>query len=500
MKGPTDFIFKTEPYPYQLESFLFCIQRINVGLLHEMGLGKTKISIDVARYYLEMNNISKVLIVCPPTLLYNWQKEIKKHSDYDSLIITSQRKERLARFVNTDKIFNIINYEALFPTLRDLGVLIKEEGAKKRKIYVAKNSSELLKELNYDLIIFDESAKYIKSPGTDRTTASILLSDVAKYKLILTGTPIANKPIDIWAQFRVLDGGKTFSKNFFKFRNYFFYSEQGYGYEIWKPKTEKFPIITKGIYSICIRKKKKDVLPELPEKIFNSIYISMSGSFLNEYNNLSKKILSEIETEEGSTEITITSILQKLIRLQQLTSGFMVKDNKNVKLINTPKLDATLEQIELVIDSEESIVVWCRFIKSIEIIASALNRRKIKYVTMSGKDKDKKERYNKWKSFQEDDTPVFIGQVESGGFGIELFKKEASETKNQHMLFYENTWDLQTREQAMDRIHRIGQKSVCVYTDITIKGTIDEKILHTLKHNKSIADEILEKGVKEWLK
>ncbi|MHA2344963.1 MAG: helicase-related protein [Candidatus Hodarchaeales archaeon] len=156
----------------------------------------------------------------------------------------------------------------------------------------------------------------------------------------------------------------------------------------------------------------------------------------------------------------------------------------------TPKLDALIEQVELVMDAEESCVVWCRFHKTMDMIEEALKKKKIRCVTMSGKDSGK-QKYAKWTGFQKDkNLNVFIGQVEAGGIGIELFKEDSIAEKHQHMFFYENTWSLDVRDQAEGRIHRIGQNSTCVYVDVIMNGT----------ENQEIADYILDHGVSHFLK
>ena len=137
---------------------------------------------------------------------------------------------------------------------------------------------------------------------------------------------------------------------------------------------------------------------------------------------------------------------------------------------------------------------WCSVSPMVIICANSCQSVLTFFIS---KDKDK---FAKWKTFQQSkDVNVFIGQIASGGIGIELFKLDSLETKSQHMIFYENTWSLDVREQAMGRIHRIGQKSTCIYHDITIKDTIDVKMLDVLKTNKSVADAIIEKGVEGFL-
>jgi SNF2 family DNA or RNA helicase len=221
------------------------------------------------------------------------------------------------------------------------------------------------------------------------------------------------------------------------------------------------------------------------------------------YNDVQTQILSEIRTEEGITNITITNILTKLLRLQQITGGYVSKGKGyEKKLLETPKLDAIVEQVEQVLEAKESIIIWCRFTKSIDMIANALNKLDIKYVIMDGRTKDK---YETWKGFQKSKLiNVFIGQVESGGLGIELYKIDengkAIDHKYQTMVHYENTWVLDDRIQAQGRIHRATSVAKCRYIDLVVENTIDEKILNTLQNNKKVADAIMQQGIENFLK
>jgi SNF2 family DNA or RNA helicase len=528
-------------YKFQYEAFLFAIERANTGLLLDKGLGKTRTAIDVARYKFQTRDTSKALVVCPNSVTYNWKKEIKKFSEYKSIVLDGTKDARLDKLKAKDPRFFIINYEFLYPMLKYLGVIIERtegneeydqlkrvlrhhkyrgtlspELAEELKFRLAHAKEKIktireisrdgrlkVKKLGFDMIIFDESARFIKTHDTNRTIASTILADMAKSKLILTATPIANKPMDLFAQLRAMDGGEAFGTNFWRFRNGFFENKGSSRFPNWKLKDEKVGILRSRLYKNCIRMKKEDVLDDLPPIIQQTILLEPSEDFLKNYNEAQKKVLAIIETEQaGRAVVNITSVLTKLLRLQQLTSGF-AKDKitgEEKVMAMTPKLDALIEQVELVMDAEESCVVWCRFHKTMDMIEEALKKKKIRCVTMSGKDSGK-QKYAKWTGFQKDkNLNVFIGQVEAGGIGIELFKEDSIAKKHQHMFFYENTWSLDVRDQAEGRIHRIGQNSTCVYVDVIMNGTIDVKIRNVLKENQEIADYILDHGVSHFLK
>jgi len=155
VKLPKGFeIIGTELYPYQTESVVFGIVRPNVGLLLDLGLGKTLVAITIARYRIQKGEVEKVLVICPPSLLLNWKRQIERFSEHEALVLSSNdRSERLLKACSKKHRFHIINYESLYPLLRDLSVL-KKVGTK-----LTVEDSSLLKAFNYNMLILDESAR-----------------------------------------------------------------------------------------------------------------------------------------------------------------------------------------------------------------------------------------------------------------------------------------------------------------------------------------------------
>lgn len=491
MKFPKGFELLQQPLRFQSEGIVFGMIHPNPGILFGVGLGKTMVAINIARYRVQFSNVNKILVLAPTSIMYNWAKEIKKFSEYESIILHGGKKERLYRlkyFKNDPNLrFGIINYEA---------VQIPDFFNK-------------LREINPNLIIADESARYIKSNLANRTEATIALGQQTLYRMILTATPIAHRPMDIWSQFRFLDGGALFTDNFYRFRHLYFIQRKFPRYTQYVIKPERRKDITRKIYSTCIRFTKeqvKDDLEEfygmevLTEHAYQIIKIPMSRRLTSLYNQVKKEVLAEIETMSGLTRLNIRSIFTKLLRLQQITGGFTVNEDKEIVLLKEkPKLDATIEEVDSIVDAEESCVVWCRFRPSMNLISSELHKKGIKHYYMSGDDSPK-EKESKWRGFQSSDTiNVFLGQIRAGGIGIELFKIDGKESKSQSTIFYENEWPLEVRVQAEGRIDRIGQRSLCRYVDIVLENTIDERMLESIREGQEIADSILKRGVKGFL-
>jgi len=472
-KPPKGFEFiGPPPYEHQIETLLFAKRRKGkCGILLDMGLGKTKCAIDISRWFLKKDKkITHILVVCPTGVMFSWQRQIKTFSEQEATVLKGPKSKRIEMLKKNNSTFYIINYEMLMPLLKHL---------------LAKK---------FDIIIYDESAKFITNPRAKRTQAAIELADNAYHKLILTGTPIEDTPVDLWAQFRVIDK-YIFGPNFYTYLNTNFHKQViGGKFVKYRIKSDMYKkAISRMIKKYCFRKTKEECF-DLPQKIYDKIEVEMSEDLKRMYKKVASEVSAEIQTEAGKRNLTSQFILTKLIRLQQITAGFIKDDKgKEIKLADTPKLDALIEQIEIIVQEKSSVIVWCRFLKSMDLIRETLHKKGIECLTLSGRDSNKKD--DIWQEFQNSDIPVFIGQLKAGGVGIELFKKNST-SKNQYCFFYENLWTPGVRQQAEDRIHRIGQRSTCVYKDIVLKGTIDEIILDRIRQKQSVIDWIMEEDPK----
>ena len=434
-------------------------------------------AINIARYHMHYNKVKKVLILCPSTIMWKWQDEIHKCSEFEAIVLYHQNKEkRMQLFLQKRKepTFYIANYEALEPYFSGFY------------------------DLNFDMIIADETSRFIQTATSGRTLASIYLADKSKYRLILTGTLIAKKPLNIWSQFRFLDLGESFGPDFYSFRGHYFDRDEHYGNYIFNTKYVKE--FGQKIYRRCIKYTKDDVSIDLPEILPEEVYKIKMGGVESTYDKIKNEVIAEIETELGNKKIKQVNILTKLIRLQQVTSGF-IKDihGKVIKLKETPKLDSLINEIESILEEEESCIVWCRFIPSTKIIGDALSQKKIKHIIMTGED-NAKTKDEKWKKFQKSENiNVFIGQIEAGGIGIELFKLDSAKDKTQHTIFYEKTWVHDHMVQAAGRSHRIGQKSKVRCIHLLMENSIDEKIHSNQMDEKELANKIMRDGIRLFL-
>lgn len=446
------------------------MQNINkgFGLLFEMGCGKTLTAIAIAGAGYQMGKVERLLIVAPTSVVAVWPKELQEYAKfkYTCKTLLGEKKQRIKQIDDLLK----------FPFKALKVAVINYESTWRPEIL------EKLKEFDADMVIADESQR-IKTYDAAQSKAMHELGDQARYKLILSGTPVQTAAIDIWSQYRFLD--KTvFGDNFFKFRGRYAIMG-GYGNKKIVGYKDLEGLIKKE-HSIAFRVTKDEAL-DLPEQTFETRKIQFSQKEKNLYERIKKDSYAELD---GGGHITATTVLTRLLRLQQLAGGFLVQDDaQKPQLVSRAKLDALADIIEdYVIGSGKKLVIFARFIaevKAIMELAGKVLPKELKQVAIYG-DIKKKDRGGIVKQFQEDpNTVLFIGQIDTAGTGITL---TAADT----CVYYSKNFNYATYSQSLSRIHRIGQRNCCTYIDLEIEGTIDELISKALSRKEDMAKTVVD--------
>jgi len=454
-----DYGFKSNPPPFKHQKICFnFLKRNEAALFLEMGTGKTRIVIDALSYRIEKKQIKKFLYVCPISLIDNTLEEFGKFSpikDLDIVSVTGNGKHKRRILSDESHTGYIINYESLRPLI-----------------------NYLLK-YNFDCIVCDESSR-IKNPFAKRSKALHILGQRAKYKYIMTGTPITETPIDIFSQYKFLDP-TIYGDSFYGFKAQ--YAIMG-GYENHEVVGYKnLEELNKKMYSIAIRFTKEDCL-DLPEKVYETRKFELSKEEAALYKEMKDNLIIELKNGD---KITATILLTKMLRLSQITSGFLKnEEGKEIDIKKASKLNGLSELIEDIPDKKK-IVIWCRFRHEIFAIQKLLSSKGISFVSFFG-DTPQSERQAHIKEFY-NKARVFIGNPQTGGLGINL-------TCANYVIFYSNDYSLNQRLQAEDRTHRIGQKSKVTYVDLLAKGTIDEVIYKLLRDKKELAKTITKENFK----
>ena len=466
-------VVKPERTSQNMDAYREVSQEMNLknkgfGLLFEMGCGKTLTSIAIMGALHQEGKIDRVLIVAPTSVVAVWPHELADFADYPFTVemLLGDKRKRLKSITDLTK----------YPSPKLKVAVINYESVWKDDI------KEAIETYDPDLIICDESQR-IKTHNSKQSKAMHELGDKAMYKMILSGTPVQNNVTDIWSQYRFLDKS-IFGELYYAFQNHFCVMHSVFRKKVLRTINEK-ELVTKE-HSIAFRVTKEEAL-DLPEQTFETRYIEMTPKERKTYDALKRESVADIE---GGGTITATTILTKLLRLQQFTGGFLVKDGADQpEQVSTAKIEALKDIIEdHVIDGGKKLVVFARFIPEVNAIIEMAEKtlpKDKKVVSIQGSVK-KEERGNIIEQFQKDpDTVLIIGQIDTLGVGVTL---TAADT----CVYYSKTYNYATYEQSLSRIHRIGQRNVCTYIDLVCADSVDEKITRALRKKEDIATKIVD--------
>ena len=452
---------RAAPYEHQRRAAAFALDRLSHGggaaLLMEMGTGKTLTSIGIVGQLWKERRIARLLIVAPLSILGVWRDEFDKFAGYDYCLSvlegTAARKADTIRHMAGKSLqVLVINYESAWRMEKELAGW------------------------RPDMIVCDEGHK-IKTHNIAASKAMHRLAVKAKYRLLLTGTVITNKPIDVFSQYKFCDPA-IYGNSFYQFRNRYF-DMVGFGGYTPVMKRSMEGEFTERLHSIAFRATKAECL-DLPE--FTDIVqrIDLEPQAMRIYRQLVRDSYAELA--EGS--VTVTNVLSQLLRLSQLTGGYVGNDDAGgVTQVSTAKLDALADLVDGAVADGRKIVVIARFVPEIHAIGKMLEKKKIRYAQISGEIRDRDEQIA---AFQNDpDVPVFIGQIATAGLGITL-------TAASTMIFYSLDYSMSNYEQTRARIHRVGQKHPCTYIHLVAKGTVDEKVLKALQDKANLAKALVD--------
>ena len=439
------------------------------GLLFEMGCGKTLTAIAIAGAGYQMGKIDRLLIVAPTSVVAVWPKELREYAKfkYTCKTLLGEKQQRIKQIDDLLK----------FPFKALKIAVINYESTWRPEIL------EKLKEFDADMVIADESQR-IKTYDAAQSKAMHELGDQARYKLILSGTPVQTAAIDIWSQYRFLDKS-VFGENFFKFRGRYAIMG-GYGNKKIVGYRDLEGLIKKE-HSIAFRVTKDEAL-DLPEQTFIKRKVQLGKKEKDLYNQIKRSSYAELSNGD---KITATTVLTRLLRLQQLAGGFLVTDDSDKpELVNTAKLDALQDIIEdYVLGAGKKLVIFARFIPEVtaimKMIDKTFQKTGKKQVAIYGAIK-KEDRGPIIKQFQEDpDTVIIVGQIDTLGVGVTL---TAADT----CVYYSKNFNYATYEQSLSRIHRIGQRNTCTYIDLETEGTVDEMIGKALARKEDMAKTVVD--------
>lgn len=449
-----DYSPRTTPFAHQIEAINFIMNKKYVPLFDEQGLGKSKIVIDALCEDMKNNKIDGALIICKKHLIPMWEEEISTHSHLRSITLRGTEREKGNKFM-VFAHFYIINYE-----------LVLEETERMKMFFKIKRLA----------IVLDESQK-IKNPNSKTAQCIFGLAPLGVKRIIITGTPVADRPEDIWAQFFFLDEGETLGEDYNTFKKK--YGINLRGKQLLRERVKRYDALKETINKVSIRRLKNQVL-ELPEKRYEDVWVEIEGRQKKMYEKLKNELIIEIRNMDGNQVIDESSnILKKLLRLTQIASNpNLIVNDYNEEPAKFIKLDSIVQKI---IERNEKVIIWTSFVENIR----KLRRRYSKYgALMLFGEIPMDQRKLIVERFKIDNRfKVLIANPSVAREGLTL-------TSANNAIYVDRNFNLADYLQSQDRIHRITQTKPCNIIKILARDTIDEYIDEILFKKQKVAQYI----------
>ena len=449
--APNSFNGTLRPYQKAGFNWLRFLNSYNFGgcLADDMGLGKTVQTLAMLQAEKEGHNGSTgtTLLVMPTSLIYNWEKEAEKFTP----------ELKVLNYTGTGREKDVVKFADYDLVLTSYGIV--------------RLDIELLENFYFNYIILDES-QAIKNPTSNIAKSVKKLR--SKHRLILTGTPIENSTLDLWSQMSFINPGLLGNQTFFK--NEFLNPIEKKNDE---KKSQKLYAIIKPF---ILRRNKKQVATELPEKVENVTYCTMTAMQEEEYETAKSfyrnKIMDEIE-ESGMNKSQMV-LLQGLTKLRQIAN--------HPKLVNpdyhgdSGKMEDVTHMLASAVGKNHKILVFSQFVKHLALLQNYLQENRIDYCYLDGSTKD---RQGQVERFQNDESvKVFLISLKAGGLGLNL-------TRADYVFLLDPWWNPAVEAQAVDRAHRIGQENKVFTYKFISKNTVEEKILALQQTKMKLASELI---------
>jgi len=477
-----DYKFKTTPYAHQRKAFMLSAQKKVYALLMDMGTGKTKVCLDTIGHLFEKQEIDFSLIVAPKGVIANWLGEIETHLpdriEREIVLwkpsLTKKFREELKDLSSpsSGKLkFLLMNVES-FSSKKGVGVA--EYFIKNFKVFMA----------------VDESTT-IKNRQAKRTKSISKLGLGARYRRILTGSPVTRSPLDLYSQMNFLDEDILGFTSFYAFQGRFAVVQRrtmgahSFNHIVGFRRLDE---LTEVLEKHSFRVRKEDCL-DLPDKVYMRREIELTKEQKRAYEQMKHFALARLQSGELSTT---KNVLTQLMRLQQICCGNLTDDAGVIHPLPSNRINALLDICD---EIQGKVIIWATWTRDIRSIAEALRDRfSVQAVaTLHGETPDS-ERQKVVESFQDRQSELrfIVGHPKTGGYGLTL-------TAATTVIYYSNSYDLELRIQSEDRAHRIGQTCKVTYIDLISPKTVDEKIVRALRNKINIADTILGESAREWL-
>jgi len=472
--------FKTKPYAHQMTALEKSWNRETYAYFMEMGTGKTKVLIDNAAMLYDKGKVDGVLIIAPKGVVKTWYEQelpthLPDHIEKVSVLwqsnITKTQQEKLDELFEPDSVLHILvmNVEAFSTT----------KGTEFAHKFISCHNT---------LMAIDESTT-IKNPSAKRTKNILKLSTEAKYRRIMTGSPVTKNPLDLYSQCEFLDPYLLDFTSYYAFRNRYAIMNtlnvRGRSIQVVNG-FKNLGELSDQLKGFSYRVLKEDCL-DLPEKNWTKRQITLTPDQRKLYIQMKQTALAHLN---GKITSTVT-VLTQLMRLHQITCGHFTADDGTTQEIDNNRINELMNVLD---ELEGKAIIWANYQHDITNIIKEVVKVHgpgsiVDYYGLTPQE----ERQDHIRKFQNDDKCRFIvGTPATGGYGITL-------TAANTVIYYSNGYDLEKRLQSEDRAHRIGQKKNVTYVDIIAEDTVDEKIVKALRDKINVASQVLGEDLKAWI-
>jgi SNF2 family DNA or RNA helicase len=451
------------------------------ALFADMGTGKSFMVINNLAMLYDQSKVNAALVIAPKGVYRNWtDTELPKH--LPEHIIT-----RIAAWTPQPRKAEREELDRLWEYTEDLKILVMNVEA----LSTAKGFDYAMRYVrsHNTFVAIDESTT-IKTPTAQRSKNAVKIGKLAKYRRIMTGSPITRSPLDLYQQCEFLSAECLNAASFYAFRaRYAVMVEKNLGSHSFKKIIgyRKLDELKEKLDHFSFRIRKDECL-DLPPKVYMRRDVQLTKEQVQAYVEMKKTALAILA---GGTVTTVNALTQ-LMRLHQIVCGHVKMDDDRIVDIPNYRIDELMSVVE---EAPDKVIIWATYRHDIEAIKMALSKEygMASVGTYFG-DTDDEERRRVVREFQDPNSELrfFVGNPRTGGYGLTL---TAADT----VIYYSNSFDLEVRLQSEDRAHRIGQTKSVTYVDLISPGTVDEKIVQALRDKIDIANAVLGEELKSWL-
>jgi SNF2 family DNA or RNA helicase len=507
--GREDMAIKTAPYEHQHQVYREFRDARYFGLFWEMGLGKTKVILDVASHLYLRGKIDSVLVLAPNSVYSNWIiHEVPQHLAVDVAkyrFRTKEKKDRdhLKRMMFLDPQSDIIKGRLRFAAMSYDSIRTDHGFDFAQKLVL----------LHRAMIVADESTA-LKNPKTVQAKRAKELASHCHYRWIATGTPVAQSPFDIHSQMEFLDPEfwkRHGIRSLPAFRQEYglFETRRGRGAMKFEKVVgyRRLDNLNKIIAPISSRLLKEDSVVKLPPKVYTRRSFELSSEQRRVYEELKKNLIAEIDADPGGFAEAPLAVT-RLMRLQQVCSGFVtattqveeleeledgtrpVLSTKQVIDVVPPEENPRLKLLLEILESiTHKVIIWCRFVRDVDIITNVLNGQALRYDGSTST----RDRERALEEFNHPNGPrIFVANVHAISMGVTLNIAKTA-------IYYTNSYSLERRLQSEDRFHRIGQDQSVNIIDIEAEDTVDEQVVEALRRKFDVASQVTGDKIRSWL-